>query len=367
MGQWTSIWGQAHTDITSMSPSYADSTMRISVRTAITGSGVRIRLSNREGKESYRIVESAAVNQRGKRIALRFQGAADCVLQPGVDCFSDPAELAVNAGELITISLAFAGKVSSGNNIAEHVLCSKKGNYVNAIQFVSVGRSLTFRIFDMAQAIPALASGEVLTEEKKAVIVCFGDSITQQSKWTKPLAALLSDRAVIINKGIGGNRLLSDPSSKTYRMFGQRGMDRFDRDVLEESGATAVILSIGTNDLGMVRKKKELKTCGAKALETAFSELTEKARKRGLKVYAATIPPRSGSNGFRPFQEEQRQIFNTWLRASTLFDAFLDFDAALHDPIHSEMLAFPYDSGDHLHPSALGGERLAECAATFVV
>ena len=361
MPQWKSIWGQSHVDIGFLSPTYKDNTMRISVRNAVSGNQVRLRVSNLEGKKSYCISEAAVSGQRGEPKTVLFQGKPSVDLQPGEERFSDPAELPIADGELITVSLSFNGAVRSGNNISEHVQCSRQGNFVKAAQFKTVHRNRTASYHDLDAVIPALSSVEVITEDDKEVIVCFGDSITQMSRWTKPLAKQLANTAIVINKGIGGNRLLSGPFMKMMAMYGRSGLDRFDRDVLNETGATAVILSIGTNDIGMVRKEAEMKSFGADALASAYTLLSETARSHGLKVYATTILPRMGTTGYLDFQEKERLAFNRWIRSSKLFDAVFDFDAAVRDSKHPEMMAFPYDSGDHLHPSALGGEKLADC------
>lgn len=55
--------------------------------------------------------------------------------------------------------------------------------------------------------------------------------------------------------------------------------------------------------------------------------------------------------------------FNEWVRGTDLFDGCIDFDQVVRDAQHPEMLAFSCDSGDHLHPGFLGGERMAQTAA----
>lgn len=367
MAHWVSVWGQAHTDISTMSPTCKDSTVRISVRSAVSGTRIRIRLSNRDGKSGYQVKAASVMDQSGNQALLAFHGSDGCGLRPGEEIFSDAAEFRVNGGELLSVSLAFVGRSASGNNITEHVQCSKKGNFVSTPQFTVVRKNMTACLFDMAQAIPALSAVEVLTEDPYEVIVCLGDSITQQGRWTRPLATRLSKQAIVINKGIGGNRLLSDPPGRMMRMYGRSGMERFERDVLGETGVTTLVLSIGTNDLGMARTEAELLTCGSAALEHAFTSLADRARAHGLKVYASTIPPRGGSGQYAPFHEKHRLTFNDWLRGAELFDGVLDFDAAVRDPRRPELLAFPFDSGDHLHPSDLGGEAMAACAAKILL
>ena len=55
-------------------------------------------------------------------------------------------------------------------------------------------------------------------------------------------------RLAMVNRGIGGNRLLRDPVS--YGGFGRAALARFDRDVLATSGVAYLIVLIGINDIG---------------------------------------------------------------------------------------------------------------------
>ncbi|GGE63240.1 hypothetical protein [Massilia psychrophila] len=52
----------------------------------------------------------------------------------------------------------------------------------------------------------------------------------------------------VLNKGIGGNRLLRDPGQPP--LFGKNTLERFDRDVLAQPGVEYMIVLIGINDIG---------------------------------------------------------------------------------------------------------------------
>ena len=368
MSRWVSTWGQAHTDIRFFSPSYGNRTMRLSIRNCIEGEALRIRVSNREGKKPYRIAEAAIQIEGGRQEKIRFEGKESREVKPGEECYSDTVSMSVRPGELLVVSMAFDGPVISGNGIAECVQCSKKGNYVQEAQFATQHRSKTACYHDMLQAIPGLSSIEIQTESDSAhSIVCFGDSITQQSHWTRPLMEEALKRrpgqVAVINKGIGGNRLLNGPFMSVMSMFGRSGMERFDRDVLGEAGVGAVIFALGTNDIGMARNPKKPDWITAEMLEQALGELVRKCREKKITTYGTTILPRTGSTGYLKAGEEERIKFNEWVRSTDLFDGCIDFDQVVRDAQHPEMLAFSCDSGDHLHPGFLGGERMAQTAA----
>jgi lysophospholipase L1-like esterase len=63
---------------------------------------------------------------------------------------------------------------------------------------------------------------------------------------------------------------------------------------------------------------------------------------------------------YTPEGEAKRQALNAWIRDNDVFDAVIDFDAALRDPAHPTRMLSRWDSGDHLHPSDLGYRHMAD-------
>ncbi|GAA3289838.1 hypothetical protein GCM10020295_02700 [Streptomyces cinereospinus] len=51
---------------------------------------------------------------------------------------------------------------------------------------------------------------------------------------------------------------------------------------------------------------------------------------------------------------------NAWIRGSGVFDAVVDFDAAVRDPADPQRMLARYDSGDHLHPNDAGFQAMAD-------
>src|SRR5690606_14961367 len=49
----------------------------------------------------------------------------------------------------------------------------------------------------------------------------------------------------VLNAGLSGNRVLNDSTC-----FGERALDRFERDVLDQTGVSTVIVLEGINDIG---------------------------------------------------------------------------------------------------------------------
>lgn len=365
MERWISTWAQAHTCIASVTPSYRGRTMWLSVYNRLQGAKLRLRLSNREGTAPMHIGKSAVWTSASERMRVFFNDEPSAIVPPGEELCSDGVEMTLQGGEMVTVAVAFRGAVTSGNNIMETVLCGR-GECVNAPQMRTVGRSVMDSVYGNLPAIPAIAAVEVLTDELPRLIVCFGDSITQQSRWTQPLARMMDDcaerKTIIINKGIGGNRLLSGPPSPDLSAYGRAGRSRFLRDVLEEAAVSDVIFAMGTNDIGWLRTQADAETCGAAAIGDCLAELAQAAGERGIRTYAATLTPRMGSLDYGPFQERERQKLNDWIRHTGAFDTIVDFDLAVRDKANPAILSPCCDSGDHLHPSPAGGSIMAQLA-----
>lgn len=364
MDNWVSVWGQAHTDISLMSPVYKNNTTRLVFRCGLSGTQLRVRFSNREGKKPYKIMQ-AFISRKGQdQNQLVFQAKEQMTVAPGEEICSDSLSYKVMAGELLQLDIAFEGKVRSGNNIPAIVHGSQNGNFCRSAQFSAMHRSKTACFHGMEAPVPAVSSIELRTENGAGTIVCFGDSITQQGNWTRPLERIInlnrSNQWAIVNKGIGGNRLLRGPFG-IIRMYGRSGVERFERDALQEAGAKLIIFAIGTNDLAMARHPNKSDWVTAEQLQNAMLSLADMAKRKEIRFFAATIPPRMGSAGYLPEQEHERNKFNDWLRASRNFDGVLDFDAVLRDASRPTQLNMAFDSGDHLHPGPLGGEELANC------
>lgn len=365
MNKWITVWNQSHTNIKSVTPQYRDRTMWLTVQLPLSGEGVRILFSNKEGCTKLNVLQAALWLDGCERQALLFRGQESISLDVGEEQYTDEIQTSIFAGRLLSIAVAFEGHPTSGNCIAAHVQCSKDGNYVYEPQMDISRRSFMDSYWGNLPGIPAISAIELKTEEKPQVIVCFGDSITQQSTWTVPLERMLNDgghKAVVLNAGIGGNRLLLGPPEPALQVFGPAAMQRFERDVLSVEGATAVIFALGTNDIGWIRNPEDIETAGAEPVFAGLKKLANLAHNNQLKVYAATLTPRNGSLDYSQEQEEERLKLNAWIRQAECFDGVIDFALATSDSQNSGIFAPHCDSGDHLHPSALGGCKMAMCA-----
>lgn len=365
MNSWITVWSQSHTNIQTITPKYRNRTLWLTVPVGVSGEKIRLRFSNKEGCTKLRILQAAVSLEGGRRQPVTFGGSGELLLSVGEEACCDEIPLTVAAGQYLSLFVAFRGHVTSGNGIAAQVQCSKDGNYVLAPQIDISRRGFLDSYWGNLPAIPAISAVEVFSSEHPDVLVCFGDSITQQSNWTVPLAQMLEGSGhniIVLNAGIGGNRLLLGPPEPALQGFGPAAMERFERDVLAVRGATTVLLAMGTNDIGWIRKPEDFATAGADAVFAGLKELARKAHGKGLRVLAGTLTPRNGSLDYSPGQEEERLRLNALIRNADCFDGVVDFALAAADASDTGILAPHCDSGDHLHPSPLGGRKMAKCA-----
>ena len=93
-----------------------------------------------------------------------------------------------------------------------------------------------------------------------------------------------------------------------------------------------------------------------------YRQLIDRAHEKGLKIYGGTLTPFEGTTipgYFTPAGEVKRQSVNQWIRTSGAFDAVIDFDKAIRDPLQPTRMLPAYDSGDHLHPNDAGYQAMA--------
>jgi lysophospholipase L1-like esterase len=130
-----------------------------------------------------------------------------------------------------------------------------------------------------------------------------------------------------------------------------------------------VIVFEGVNDLGGLAREGEVTpaehTARVHQVLAAYQQMIARAHAHGLRVYGATITPYVGSDYYHPgpLSEADRQAVNEWIRGAGHFDAVIDFDAVVRDPLHPARLLPSFDCGDHLHPSPAGYKAMGKAVS----
>jgi len=345
-----------------------DATLRQIVHLSLGGKSLRVHLSNAFGTEPLHIdavhiarplsPATPGIDPKSDQ-ALTFQGRDDVTIPAGADYISDPLAFAATPDSDLAISLHF--------ETAPAQQTSHPGS--RATSYLAHGAQVSAADLPDAAKIDhwlTIAGVDVPAKRGTAAIVALGDSITDgrgsttngNDRWTDDLARRLKGRLGVLNHGIGGGRVLRDG-------LGPNALARFDRDVLAQPGARYLIVFEGINDIGTFDADATLPRAAhdglVRDLTGAFVQMVLRAHAAGIKVYGATITPFVDCGPYHPgpASEADRVAVNAWIRAPGHFDAVIDFDRTVRDPARPDHLAGPYDSGDHLHPSAAGYRVMA--------
>lgn len=211
------------------------------------------------------------------------------------------------------------------------------------------------------------------------VVVAIGDSITDgahsivghNASWPSQLAVVMlrSPRggAIVLNEGIGGNRLVHRANETDQ----PTAVVRFDRDALNRPGLASVILLDGINDIGTSTSGSTASDISspvtADEMIFAMKQLIDRCHLRHIRIFGGTIPPYAGARYCSERGDVVRTSVNEWMRESGAFDGVIDFDRTLADPEHTSHLLPAFDCGDHLHPSEAGYAAMAKAAADVLI
>ncbi len=374
--RWVGSWGAA---VHSIDPGRVieDTTLRQVMPLSIGGDLIRVRLSNALGTEPVRITAaSIAISANGgdsidpsSLRGIEYNGSQTIDIAPGEEVLSDPIDLVLGPLQEVAVSLYFSDRVTikSLHTIALRPAFTGGGDQTSS-ERLSVGSTV-----GSWYVVSAL---EVSTTAQPRAVVTLGDSITDGfgareigGSWPERLAVLLDGETAVVNAGISGNRVLREGNLP----FGPSAQNRFERDVLQQSGATTLVILEGINDLqapavpNIFGDDPPSPLVSSQDLIDGIRDLVDRAHSAGLSVVGGTILPYPALDALIPDGEATRAAVNDWIRNSGTFDAVIDFDAAVQDPdLPTQMLA-EYDSGDGLHPGDAGYARMAEAAREVIV
>jgi len=207
-----------------------------------------------------------------------------------------------------------------------------------------------------------------------SAIAIMGNSITDgkcstdnaQNRWPDVMSEMLQLKHKITNQGVLnlgiGNNRVTVPGG-----FGALAKERFDRDILGQSGVKKVIILEGVNDIGAA-KSGNSETVARQIIES-IQGMVKKAKARKMKVYLGTITPFKGAGYYTHFHEAARCYVNDWIRSqakSKEVDGILDFAKLLQDPADDRKMKREYASSDWLHPNPTGYKVMGTYAAEIV-
>ena len=341
---WVSTWGAAVQPVPSggaYQSGLDNRTVRNIVHTSISGSRVRVRVSNLDtasgavplpvGAASVGLPSSpgSASLTASTVTPLTFDGGATTVTVPvGAEIYSDPVTITLPAGETLqdrdlAVSLYLSGP--TGTPTWHRV--SLQDTYVVGGNHALDAAGTAFT--DPGNPNPKTPSWyyvsavDVEDDQALGTVVPFGDSLTDGNpflpgfrnwpeKLVDRLVAAPPVRLAVANGGIAGSTLAGGPP-------------RLAADALARTGVRTVVVELGVNDFNTSS------TPTAAQLVGYLRAITNQGRASGVRVLVGTITPTAWMSDNFPNTEPVRQAVNAYLRTSTEFDGVVDFDAAIRD------------------------------------
>jgi len=363
--RWVSVWGNAVSVAENRPERYAkDITIRYPIHVPFSGKAIRLTFDNYCGTEAITL-SKITVFYGGVFYPVLVNGKREVTIPAGENVVTDPLEVEVNPWELIQVSF-YLGDFTLMRSVVFASGPLSEGLYANGDQtetaHIDIVTSKKTHLFYF------LSNVSVLTDGENRGVVCYGDSITAQD-WPDYLAMRCFQegyhKTAVIRRATSGSRILREYSCLTYESYGLMGSNRFAHEVPTD-GADVVIIQQGINDIihpvgesvNVFRPMSDLPT--VEQLIEGLKAYIAQARAFGYRVYVGTLLPMGGWRTDAPFRQEMRHAYNDFIRTTDLIDGYIDFDKALEDPNRPDWFLPQYDSGDHLHPSPAGYERMAQ-------
>lgn len=362
---FASIWGNAVSIGENRPESYGKNiTLRYNIYSPFDGEQVRVTFDNYCGTEPITITKSSFCAD-DTFVTLTYGGKESVTVAAGESVVSDEVKVTVVAGSTSFVSF-YLGDFTQMRSAV--YTCGPLTKGVYAVGDYTYEKDIPITVSRSTNIFYFLSNVSVLTSKENRTIVCYGDSITAQD-WPDYLNLRLREggykHTAAIRRATSGSRILREYDCLTYASYGLMGSKRFFHEVPTD-GADTVLIQQGINDIihpvgvevNPFRPMSDLPT--ADQLIEGLKRYIELARSYDYKVYVGTLLPIKGWRTYAPFRDELKDAYNEFIRTTDLIDGVVDFDKALRNPQDPAAFLDKYDSGDHLHPSALGYKRMAE-------
>lgn len=346
-------------------PGLSGNTLRQVARVSIGGNTLRVRFSNEFSTQPVTMKRvTIAASTGGSAIdsstikEIKFRGKTEVIINPGAAVTSDSLSFNLKPRMDVAITISF-GKTSP--DVTGH-----PGSRTTS--YILQGDNFSENDFTEAVATDhwyVISGIDVKAPENAAAVVALGNSLTdgrgsgtnKQNRWPDILSERLlknpeTKNVGVLNAGIGGNCVLR-------ACLGPSALDRFERDVLNQSGVRWLIIFEGINDIGQV-KSSEAASKISGDLIAAYERMIALAHAKNIKVFGGTILPFKGHSYYNEHSEKCRTIVNSWIRTSGKFDAVIDFDHALRDPQDNSKLGVSTFQNDGLHLDEAGYQKMGD-------
>ena len=374
---WVGTWATApQTVVKSFMPynnCMTNRSVRQVVKVSIGGDVIRLKLSNIYSMQPVEIrsiyiahaKDSSYIDAKTAQY-FKFGNSYKTVIPAGKQIVSDALKFKLRNLERVAITINYTSApeiptVHMGSRTTSYIMkgvTNAHSNFAKAFRENHWYNISGIDVYTMSNNMSAIAIiGNSITDGK-----CSTDNA--QNRWPDVMSEMLQLKHKITNQGVLnlgiGNNRVTVPGG-----FGALAKERFDRDILMQSGVKKVIIFEGINDIGAA-KSGNSETVARQIIES-IQGMMKKAKARRMKVYLGTITPFKGAGYYSHFHEAARLYVNDWIRSQAKkADGILDFAKLLQDPNDDRRMKREYASNDWLHPNPAGYKAMGIYAADIV-
>ena len=374
---WVGTWATApQTVVKSFMPynnCMTNRSVRQVVKVSIGGDVIRLKLSNIYSMQPVEIrsiyiahaKDSSDIDAKTAQY-FKFGNSYKTVIPAGKQIVSNALKFKLRNLERVAITINYTSApeiptVHMGSRTTSYIMkgvTNAHSNFAKAFRENHWYNISGIDVYTMSNNMSAIAIiGNSITDGK-----CSTDNA--QNRWPDVMSEMLQLKHKITNQGVLnlgiGNNRVTVPGG-----FGALAKERFDRDILMQSGVKKVVIFEGVNDIGAARSGSS-ETVARQIIES-IQGMVKKAKARKMKVYLGTITPFKGAGYYSHFHEAARLYVNDWIRSQAKnVDGILDFAKLLQDPNDDRRMKREYASNDWLHPNPTGYKAMGIYAADIV-
>ena len=374
---WVGTWATApQTVVRSFMPynnCMTNRSVRQVVKVSIGGDVIRLKLSNIYSMQPVEIrsiyiahaKDSSNIDAKTAQY-FKFGNSYKTIIPAGKQIVSNALKFKLRNLERVAITINYTSApeiptVHMGSRTTSYIMkgvTNAHSNFAKAFRENHWYNISGIDVYTMSNNMSAIAIiGNSITDGK-----CSTDNA--QNRWPDVMSEMLQLKHKITNQGVLnlgiGNNRVTVPGG-----FGALAKERFDRDILMQSGVKKVVIFEGVNDIGAARSGSS-ETVARQIIESIHG-MVKKAKARKMKVYLGTITPFKGAGYYTHFHEAARLYVNDWIRSQAKnVDGILDFAKLLQDPNDDRRMKREYASNDWLHPNPTGYKAMGIYAADIV-
>lgn len=374
---WVGTWATApQTVVKSFMPynnCMTNRSVRQVVKVSIGGDVIRLKLSNIYSMQPVEIrsiyiahaKDSSDIDAKTAQY-FKFGNSYKTVIPAGKQIVSDALKFNLRNLERVAITINYTSApeiptVHMGSRTTSYIMkgvTNAHSNFAKAFRENHWYNISGIDVYTISNNMSAIAIiGNSITDGK-----CSTDNA--QNRWPDVMSEMLQLKHKITNQGVLnlgiGNNRVTVPGG-----FGALAKERFDRDILMQSGVKKVVIFEGVNDIGAARSGSS-ETVARQIIES-IQGMVKKAKARKMKVYLGTITPFKGAGYYTHFHEAARLYVNDWIRSQAKnVDGILDFAKLLQDPNDDRRMKREYASNDWLHPNPTGYKAMGIYAADII-